>query len=149
LLSDLPIAGRCLAFSPDERFLAIGGPERNVLLWDLSAGKLARTLETAKAVWSISFSLQGDRLVTAGWGDRATVFDVTTGKALGNLVGHTLTVWSAAFSPNGAELATSSSDQTIRLWNAASFQPTAVRRGHQNEVWSVAFNPEGGLLASG
>jgi WD40 repeat protein len=149
LLADLAIAGRFLVFSPDDRWLAIAGPEKNVLLWNVQSGVVDRVLETPRAVWMASFSPSGDRIATVGWDSLGLVFDTNSGDSLGQLAGHSLTLWSVGFSPDGRSLVTTGSDQTIRLWDASTFNPLATLRGHENEVWCAAFSPDGHRLASG
>jgi WD40 repeat protein len=63
----------------------------------------------------------GTRLVSVvGHDNFASVWDVTAGQRLHNLIGHTGMVRMATWSPDGQYIATASSDNTIRLWQAAS-----------------------------
>lgn len=45
------------------------------------------------------------------------LWDVSNGKRLKTLPGHTAWVWSVAFCPDNQTLATGSEDGTIKLWN--------------------------------
>jgi WD40 repeat protein len=56
--------GRCLAISPDGRFL-LSGQERKINVWDTSRGKLLHTLEgNYPAVFSLAFSADGRQVVS-------------------------------------------------------------------------------------
>src|SRR4051812_14178796 len=55
----------CLAFSPDGKFLAAGGLDRSIRMWDSQTGKLLRTL--GGHTWGISslaFSPDGKTMVS-------------------------------------------------------------------------------------
>ena len=111
-------------------------------------------------VCSVAFSPDGKLLVSAGGSEfkpernggkttgQVKLWDVTAGKELGELTGHTNKVFSAVFSPDGKTLATGSADQTVRLWNVATRKQRAVLEGHADAVWSVAFSADGKTVAS-
>jgi WD40 repeat protein len=70
-----------LAFSPNGEFLASGGDDRSIVLWELSTGKSKRTLKGHDVtVSSLAFSPTGD-LLASGTGNASVVlWDVRTGK---------------------------------------------------------------------
>jgi WD40 repeat protein len=74
------------------------------------------------------------------------LWDLTTGRTVQTLIGHTDEVMAVVFSYNGSLLASASQDRTVRLWD-----PTTGRKleGHTNEVTAVTFSHDGSLLASG
>ncbi|MGZ4413309.1 MAG: nSTAND1 domain-containing NTPase [Gaiellaceae bacterium] len=71
-------------------------------------------------VWSVAFSPDGSRVVTASPDKTARLWDAASGEELQVLRGHTDTVWSAVFSPDGSRVVTASADGTARVWDAAS-----------------------------
>ncbi|HVN16434.1 MAG TPA: hypothetical protein VMT73_11885, partial [Anaerolineales bacterium] len=105
-------------------------------------------------VWSSSFSVDGQRLATAGNDGTLKIWDVLTGKLLQTIdvltpasggYGVTFT----AFSPDGNLLAASTGDGRIFLYNAATYAPIKSFQAHQGVIWGLAFSPDSSRLASG
>ena len=70
-----------IAFSPDERVLATGGPDRRVALWDVPTGKMIRELQ-ARPVAAIRFSPDGKLLIVRSNDQIERTFDIATGKEM-------------------------------------------------------------------
>jgi WD40 repeat protein/serine/threonine protein kinase len=132
----------CLAFSPDGGQLASGGANQAVKIWDMTTGKMVRTLSGHKAeVLGVAYSSDGRRLASAGADRTAKVWDLTSGREACTLLGHAGQVCSVGFSPDGRYLATASGDHTARLWDSTG---KAIRTlsDHTDTVHGVAFSPD-------
>ncbi|MEH2266183.1 WD40 repeat domain-containing protein, partial [Nostoc sp.] len=77
------------------------------------------------------------------------LWDVSTGKAMKTLSGHSSSVISVVFSPDGKTLASGSADKTIKLWDVSTGKAMKTLSGHSSLVISVVFSPDGKTLASG
>jgi tetratricopeptide (TPR) repeat protein len=95
-------------------------------VWDSSGKQLAELTGHQDAVTSASFSLDGQRLVTASWDKTARVWD-SSGKLLAELTGHQGKVYSASFSPDGQRILTASEDKTAREWRVESLEQLLAR----------------------
>jgi WD40 repeat protein len=114
-----------VVFSPDGSHLATtysdntGRSNDTARLWDIASGK-PLTLEgysgPPDSAVEAAFSPDGSRLATASSDHTAQLWDVSSGKLLATLEGHSSSVNALAFSPDGSRLATASSDNTARLW---------------------------------
>jgi len=142
-------SGHSLALSADGRRLAVAQTSPGVDLYDAATGNLIRELPTTYPVWHLSFSPDGERLLTTGWSGDVLVWDLKEGGPPRVLSAHRLTAWSAEFSPDGKVIATAGSDQTARLWDSTTLEPLAELHGHASEVWCAAFSPDGKTLATG
>ena len=101
-------------------------------------------------VLSVSWSPpDGTRLATGSADGTARVWQVSDGRELLTLKGHTGCVWSVAWSPDGRRLATGSADGTARVWDAAGEWKPHILSRHTGPVHSVSWSPDGTRLATG
>ena len=80
------------------------------------AQKLAELRGHTDAIWSVAFSRDGTKIVTASSDRTARVWDVATRKSIAELRGHNDVIRSAVFSPDGKQVVTASNDGRARLW---------------------------------
>ena len=105
--------------------------------------------DTHESVYSVNFSPDGETLVSGSSDKTVRLWNVSDGKEIAILKGHTDSVDSVSFSPDGKTLASGSSDKTVRLWNVSDGKEMAMLTGHSESVDSVSFSPDGKILASG
>ena len=141
-----------VAFSSDGGMLASGSVDSTIRLWDVSTGKMIRTLTGHTApVDSVAFSPDGRMLASGSMDDTVKLWDVDTGKLIRTLLILRTLEWvdSVAFSPDGLTLASGACDHTIKLWNVGTGKLIRTLTGHTGPILSVAFSPDGRMLASG
>jgi WD40 repeat protein/serine/threonine protein kinase len=142
-----------VAYSKDGRRLTTVERERGITLWDLSSQKAVRTLAAPAGNWAADtravLNPAGTLLAAGCFEGPVRLWDVDSGKEIGQLKGHEKGSVDVAFHPDGTRLATCGEDGTIRLWDAATLAPLAVLHGHAGTVWRLAYSADGKLLASG
>lgn len=110
-----------LAFSRDSTYLATGGLNGAVKLYNIDSNKLITGLFGGETDFSalttpakVEFSPDGNLLGVTN-GREVKLYDVNRKKAVSSVRGHT-TVTSSTFSLDGNLLATTGDDQKIKLW---------------------------------
>jgi RNA polymerase sigma factor (sigma-70 family) len=120
----------------------------------LPRGALARlgTVRFRLGGWghAVLFTPDGRRLISTGGGGGPRLWEVTTGRPLGQLIvpggGQAGPV---ALSPDGHTLATGDGSGSIHLIDLRTGKATRHIRAHLEAVAALAFSPDGKLLASG
>src|SRR5262249_19682261 len=134
-----------VAYSPDGKWLALGGSDNHIRLLDTNgkevrrlAGHQPRTFRPARDlkgafdllvdsvgkghVTCIAFSPDGKTLASGGWDEAVRLGDVQSGQERRRLDGHSRgMIGAVAFSPDGKYLASRGGlDGTLILWDAES-----------------------------
>jgi WD40 repeat protein len=141
-----------LAFHPGGKLLVSGG-YKEVLVWDLASGKLARRIGGLTGqVRALAFSPEG-RTLAAGVGvpgraGAVALVDFQNGAAT-TLEETKDEMLAVAISPDGKSLAAGGTDAVVRVWNVADRQPVATLKEHSDWISGLAFSPDGKLLATG
>ena len=115
--------------------------------------------EAGGLVYHVEFSPDGKLLASANYDDGVvTLWDPSTGKAVGKLIGHQKRVRAFTFTHDGQTLATGGQDRTLRLWDVATLQQTTVLQGPKAApgpdgrpvaIAAVAYGPDGDLATAG
>ncbi len=141
-----------LAYSPDGRYLASGGGDEVVHLWDVATKTKLRTLPGSYLDSHVRFSPDGRLLACVGSGTRVWSLDEPE-KPLLEKEDYANT---CCFSPDGQVFATQGSDRPIQRWDTKTWQLLSGGWGGTRESNNsvrfpsncVAYHPDGKLVAS-
>lgn len=117
-----------LAVSSDGRWLAAGGNDNLIRLWEVSTAYRSGQEHYPEPRLLRGHDGQPD---AAGFGKFRAL------------------IWQVAFSPDGRWLASAGGDGALRLWDAAGGGQLASAAAHPNGAACLAFHPRGERLASG
>lgn len=104
--------------------------------------------KTSKGIFGIGFTHDGRTIATGNFNGTVKLWDVSSGRLLRTLDGHTDIVYKGVFSPDEKILASCSRDGKIKIWDVATGAELRTLTGHTRPVKAVAFSPDGSLLAS-
>jgi WD40 repeat protein len=146
----------CIAASPDGKTLAIHGAHLPLQLYDASSLRPLVTLSDPHEGYTVAFSRDGKKLLSAHYNDRAIrLWDVSTGKQLGIFTNHKLGVATAAFTPDakavvstGGGVYTTNRAGELKLWDAATFREIGDFETIEFSVLRCDVSPDGRLVAA-
>ena len=141
-----PIVGRVEAVrvAPDGRSLAFGDGEAGrsgfVRIAELGSGKIVASWKAhADTVFSLDYSADGQRLLSAGGDKLIKVWDLATHQELAALEGHTAQVLSAVFNTNATQVLSGGVDQQIKVWDIATREKIIALGTPLSSIAAVAW----------
>jgi serine/threonine protein kinase/WD40 repeat protein len=145
-----------VAWAGDGRFLAAGGTDRNLYVWEVydQHGRLSMPRpepvvlrgHESKPI-TVKFNHAADILASAGWDGTIRLWNPWTGKQLLTAAG----AWTFQFSPDDTRLASTLGGGKAGLWRVEAGSVCRALRGRSwraDHLWGVDFSSDGRLLAS-
>jgi WD40 repeat protein len=154
------LPARTSAWSPDGRYLAVGGDNRKIIIYDTSDWSIYKIFEGHQgSVLTLQWSPGGTMLASGSGTDKVAmhntpenvikIWNFSDDKVLANLEGHEDGVMNLKWSPNGSQIISASDDKTIMLWDVETWTLIKMFLGHTLGVLDVAWSPDSTMLVSG
>ena len=149
-----------LAVAPDGSWLASGGFDGTVRIWDpvswqeRAAMAGHETDQLFGGVAALAVAPDGSWLASGGGDGTVRIWDPATGQERAATAAHAKGVTALAVAPDGSWLASGGSDGTVRIWDPATGQERAAMAGRKTNpfrgwVTALAVAADGSWLASG
>jgi WD repeat-containing protein 48 len=133
--------------SPDASWVASGGLDRRIRLWDLNGGGQTLSIDVSEdeSLTGLSkekasvYALQATHSILASGGPDSNVriWDPRSGKRITKFVGHTDIVRDILISQDGSTVMSACSDQTVKVWSVTAGRCTHTLTMHDASVWSL------------
>jgi ATP-binding cassette subfamily B protein len=136
-----------LAWSPDNKTLAIGSMDHSVRLLDTSNGKVTTLRGHTEPIYSLAWSPDGTTLATGSW-DRSVRLWSADGRAISTLGGHTGYIAGVAWMPDGRTLGAVSSNVNVTLWDTQG-RLISAHDGEGDLLLNLGWSPDGKTFATG
>jgi WD40 repeat protein len=145
-----------LAWSNDSRFVAVGGLEGEIKVFNSPAGTLARTLPAHKhkdypiSVNQLEFLAGDGELLYGGMGGWAGVVSMGDGKVKTEFKEHSNTIFAVAVSTDGKSAVTTGGNQNeTYVWSTATGKIIARLSGPGKGLWGIGWSQDGKSIAWG
>lgn len=126
-----------------ESWVASGGLDRKISLWDLNGGGRRLEIHVGEddntAAKGSVYALAATPSIIASGGPESVVrvWDSRTGKRITKFVGHTDNVRDILVAQDGETILTASSDQTVKVWSMTAGRCMYTLTMHNDSVWSL------------
>lgn len=151
---------RISAWSPDGRYLAVGGDDTEIHIFETTNWTVERIFSGHEgSVLALHFSHDGKYLASGSGTDKVDmhnfpenmikIWDFEAGSVIASLTGHADGVLEVKWSPDDSRLVSSSDDKTLKMWETTNWTNTVNFTGHAGGVLSVDWSPNASLLVSG
>ncbi|XOV92404.1 MAG: caspase family protein [Bacteroidota bacterium] len=118
-----------LTVSPDGKWLASGGYDRTIVLWDIETGKELRRITQEGYLRALEFSPNGNLIGSVSEEGSAVIYDLTSGKAVRVLSAESVYYRNLRFLPDGKRFITSVGAGTATLWTLDKEEPIGQFEG--------------------
>lgn len=151
---------RISAWSPDGRYLAVGGDDTEIYIFETTNWTVEQVFSGHKgSVLTLHFSRDGRYLASGSGTDKVDIhnipenmikiWDFETGAVIANLTGHEDGVLEVKWSSDGRRLVSASDDKTLKMWETTNWTNIVNFTGHAGGVLSVDWSPDEDVLVSG
>jgi WD40 repeat protein/tetratricopeptide (TPR) repeat protein len=139
-------------FSLDNSRVVTTSMDFTARIWRVEGKPRLQSLIMHEGETIASLSDDGTRVVTASKGDvvdrTVRVWDVATGKKIGQFQTEIGNFTVVKFSPDRARILTATMESTASIWDATSFKRLFQLRGHTDSVIAAAFSPDSTKIAT-
>ncbi|KAK3845489.1 MAG: hypothetical protein J3R72DRAFT_435901 [Linnemannia gamsii] len=136
---------KTLAYAPGPGWVASGGLDKTVRLWDIKEGRsgqfgsLGTIPETSSkaSIYALACNPAGTVLATGSPEKIIRVWDPRSGQRITKFAGHTDNIRALLVSESGDTILSASSDTTIKLWSLTAQRCITTYTMHSDSVWSL------------
>jgi len=149
IFQSIQLQVRSIDFSPDGQYLATGGNDRFVRIWDIKTWENVQSLGKCQHwISSVAFSPAEDYLAASDHNGVVYVWDTHTWNFIQRLDRHNLRCLCVTFSRDGKYLASGGDNGEIFIFDTKDWSLVKELKDLNNSVYSLAFSNNGEYLVT-
>jgi hypothetical protein len=142
-------AVKAVAFAERGPFIASGGADAVVKLWNVDKGELVRTYRGhEEAIAAVAFDPEGRTLASTSQDGQIRLWSTYSSRLKKRLRGHEGSVPGLAYAPDGHYLVSGGSDGTVRIWDTERGKPVRTMKSGVGAVGALGVSPDGRKIAA-
>lgn len=136
--------------SSDQRWIALGGPDRVLKIYNTRDGSLEHRIKKhTEWVTAVEFSPDSKFLATGDRNGGVVLWDADGGQERFNLPGHKGAITAITWRGDSEMFLSASEDGTLRLWKAGDGTPLRRITAHAGGALSARFAEDGRIVSCG
>lgn len=136
--------------SPDQRMIALGGPNKKVRIYAMDTGAEMYNLEShTDWIYAVKFTPDGEVLATADRAGGLFLWQAANGRPVEQLRGHEGAIHALAYTPDSQYLASAGQDGTIQLWDTWTYQRVRTFKAHDTPVLTLDVGANNQIVSCG
>ncbi len=137
-----------MAFSPDDKILAVGNLDSQVRMWDVASGKEISSVGEHRGSVNVLAFMDRDRGIASVSSEGMVCrWDVTASKLVRKFQEEGTRCYCGDLSLDKRTLAFGD-DAGVHLFDWSTGKKLRLLKGHKLQVWAAVFSPKGDMLAS-
>jgi WD40 repeat protein len=132
-----------IAVHPQGQWLASGGWDKRVRLWDIHSGECLAAWDGHQSdVNAVTFTHDGQYLISGSWDGTIRCWDLELGDCIRILSSHSQTFDHVAIAADGKSIVGSSKSKALSFWDIERGRCRKTVRGHSKEIIALFISPD-------
>ena len=133
-----------IAVHPSGQWLATGGWDQQIRLWDIESGQcLASWAGHSGDINAVIFAEEGNYLLSASWDCTIRCWDLSLGDCVKVIKSQSQPFEKIVITPEGQEVIATSKRKTLTFWPLNKNRCRKTVRGHSKEIVALMMTPDG------
>ncbi len=135
-----------LAVNHDQTLLATGGFDRTIDIWDLSSGKLIKSILAHNySIRTLIFD-KNNRIISGGTDGAVKLWEIDKMEPIRDFLGHTARVRTIDLSPDESLIVSGSEDNRVKVWEIKTGKLLLTYHGPSSYVGGVRFGKTNNII---